>query len=96
MPKSWPNPPEMKIDVNKTYTATIETTAGTMTAELYPKDAPGHVNSFTLTLTHPGRWIGRCAQLCGLYHYGMDFYVQAVSPAAFDRFLRSHGGTETS
>lgn len=57
---------------------------------------PGHVNSFTLTLTHPGRWIGRCAQLCGLYHYGMDFYVQAVSPAAFDRFLRSHGGTETS
>ena len=57
---------------------------------------PGHVNSFTLTLTHPGRWIGRCAQLCGLYHYGMDFYVQAVSPAAFDRFLRSHGGTGTS
>jgi cyclophilin family peptidyl-prolyl cis-trans isomerase len=36
----------MKIDVNKTYTATIETTAGTITATLYPKDAPNHVNSF--------------------------------------------------
>jgi peptidyl-prolyl cis-trans isomerase B (cyclophilin B) len=46
MPKSWPNPPEMKIDVNKTYTAEIETTAGTIKANLYPKDAPGHVNSF--------------------------------------------------
>jgi peptidyl-prolyl cis-trans isomerase B (cyclophilin B) len=46
MPKSWPNPPEMKIDPNKTYTAEIETTAGKITANLYPKDAPGHVNSF--------------------------------------------------
>jgi cytochrome c oxidase subunit 2 len=57
---------------------------------------PGHINSFTLTLAHPGRWIGRCAQLCGLYHYGMDFYVQGVSPAAFDRFLRARGGTGVS
>jgi cytochrome c oxidase subunit 2 len=54
---------------------------------------PGHTNSFTTTLPHTGRWLGRCAQLCGLYHYEMDFYVQVVSPAAFDGFLRSHGGT---
>jgi cytochrome c oxidase subunit 2 len=50
---------------------------------------PGHTNTFTTTLTHTGRWLGRCAQLCGLYHYQMDFYVQVVSPAAFRHFLQS-------
>jgi peptidyl-prolyl cis-trans isomerase B (cyclophilin B) len=44
--KSYDKPPEMKIDVNKAYTATIETDAGTMVAELYPKIAPQTVNSF--------------------------------------------------
>ena len=44
--KTYDKPPEMKIDVNKTYTATIETDAGTMVAELYPKKAPQTVNSF--------------------------------------------------
>ena len=46
MAKQYPAPPAMKIDPNKTYTATIETTAGTMTAELWPKIAPQTVNSF--------------------------------------------------
>ena len=46
MAKQYPAPPAMKIDPNKTYTATIETTAGAMVAELYPKLAPHHVNSF--------------------------------------------------
>src|SRR4051812_26155781 len=44
--KTYDKPPEMKIDANKTYTATIETDAGTMVAELYPKIAPQTVNSF--------------------------------------------------
>jgi cyclophilin family peptidyl-prolyl cis-trans isomerase len=38
--------PEMKIDQNKKYTATIETTKGTMKAELYAKEAPKTVNNF--------------------------------------------------
>ena len=42
----YPNPPEMQIDPGKTYTATIETTAGTMTAELYAAEAPRTVNNF--------------------------------------------------
>jgi cytochrome c oxidase subunit 2 len=54
---------------------------------------PGHTNSFTTTLPQTGRWLGRCAQLCGLYHYQMDFYVQVVSPAAFGRFLQSGGAS---
>lgn len=39
-------PPEMAIDQNKKYTATIETTKGTMKAELFPKEAPMAVNNF--------------------------------------------------
>jgi peptidyl-prolyl cis-trans isomerase B (cyclophilin B) len=46
MAKQYPKPPEMKIDANKSYTVTIDTTHGSITAELYPKDAPNHVNSF--------------------------------------------------
>ena len=44
--KKYDKPPEMKIDKEKKYTATIETEAGTMVAELYPKIAPQTVNSF--------------------------------------------------
>ena len=54
---------------------------------------PGHTSTFTVTLSQTGRWIGRCAQLCGLYHYEMDFYLQAVSPSAFSAFIRARGGT---
>src|SRR5205807_5682734 len=39
-------PPKMTIDTNKTYTATIDTAEGPITLELYPKDAPQHVNSW--------------------------------------------------
>jgi cyclophilin family peptidyl-prolyl cis-trans isomerase len=46
MAKTYTAPPAMTIDPNKKYTVAIETTEGTMTAELFPKEAPGHVNSF--------------------------------------------------
>jgi cyclophilin family peptidyl-prolyl cis-trans isomerase len=38
--------PSMQIDASKKYTATIETTKGTMKAELYAKEAPKTVNNF--------------------------------------------------
>ena len=44
--KSYTQAPEMTIDPAKSYTATIETSAGTMTAELFPGDAPKTVNNF--------------------------------------------------
>jgi cyclophilin family peptidyl-prolyl cis-trans isomerase len=40
--------PEMAIDQNKTYIATIETTKGTLKAELFAKDAPMTVNNFVV------------------------------------------------
>jgi cytochrome c oxidase subunit 2 len=54
---------------------------------------PGHVDTFAVTFPHPGRWIGRCAQLCGLDHTSMDFWVQAMPAAAFGSWLRAGGGT---
>ena len=38
--------PPMTIDPNKTYRATIETSKGNIVMDLYPKDAPQHVNNF--------------------------------------------------
>lgn len=45
-PKSWSSPPDMKIDINKTYTAVMETSKGSFTIELFAKDAPQTVNNF--------------------------------------------------
>jgi cyclophilin family peptidyl-prolyl cis-trans isomerase len=44
--KSYDKPPAMTIDPAKTYTATIDTTAGTMVADLFPAEAPETVNNF--------------------------------------------------
>lgn len=46
MAKQYSSPPAMNIDPKKRYTATIDTSAGTMTAELYPDDAPATVNNW--------------------------------------------------
>ncbi len=44
--KSYAAPPPMSIDGARTYTATIDTSAGQMTAELFVADAPLTVNNF--------------------------------------------------
>ena len=44
--QKFPNPPCKIIDPNKSYTATIETTKGTMEVELFAADAPVTVNNF--------------------------------------------------
>ena len=55
--KRWDREPEMKIDPNKVYVARIETTAGPIVAELYPRQAPHHVNSFVF-LANSGYYDG--------------------------------------
>ncbi len=45
-PQSWDQPPEMQIDPTKRYQATIETSKGTITLDLYPQHAPKTVNNF--------------------------------------------------
>src|SRR5688500_20146532 len=46
MTKPYASAPPMTTDPKKTYTATMETTAGTITIQLDPTIAPQHVNSF--------------------------------------------------
>ena len=56
---------------------------------LFKRDVvPGRTNTFELTIRQEGRWIGRCAELCGEKHARMNFYVRAVSPEAYDAFVR--------
>jgi cyclophilin family peptidyl-prolyl cis-trans isomerase len=42
----YKSPPEFTIDPKKSYTATIDTTAGVMRAHLYADEAPNTVNNF--------------------------------------------------
>ena len=50
---------------------------------------PGRHNSFSFTPTQVGKYDGKCAELCGTYHSRMLFNVEVVSPAEYDRHLRS-------
>ncbi len=45
-PKSYTAPPPITIDVDKTYTAIIETEKGDLVLELFAKDVPMTVNNF--------------------------------------------------
>jgi cytochrome c oxidase subunit 2 len=59
----------------------------------YKMDAfPHHVNTFTLTLDRTGRWRGVCAEFCGERHHTMHFWLEAVSPERYDRWLKGHPG----
>jgi peptidyl-prolyl cis-trans isomerase B (cyclophilin B) len=46
MAKRYSSPPQMTIDANKNYTATIDTSKGTIVCDLFAKDAPKTVNNF--------------------------------------------------
>jgi cytochrome c oxidase subunit 2 len=56
---------------------------------LFKRDVfPGSIrNSFEVTLDREGRYVGRCAELCGTYHAFMQFELVVVSPERFDQFL---------
>ncbi|MGD8463143.1 MAG: peptidylprolyl isomerase [Anaerolineae bacterium] len=44
--KQWSTPPQMQIDEDVVYAATIETDRGEIELELYPEHAPKTVNNF--------------------------------------------------
>jgi len=56
---------------------------------LFKRDVfPGNVrNAFEVTLDREGRYVGRCAELCGTYHAFMQFELVVVSPEKYTRFL---------
>lgn len=73
-PRQFNAPPAMQIDANKKYTATIETSQGTMKAELFASEAPKTVNNFVF-LARQGYYEG------SPFHRIMkDFMVQTGDP----------------
>ena len=48
---------------------------------------PGHPNHFEVTPIRTGSFIGRCTELCGVYHSRMLFTVKIVTPAQFQRWI---------
>ena len=63
-------PPPMKIDRDATYTATIETSCGTIVIELDPKRAPQTVNSFV--------FLARQGYFDGQYFHRLDTSIDVV------------------
>ncbi len=57
---------------------------------------PGFTNRFDFNPTTTGTFIGRCSQLCGLYHSEMLFSVKVISPAAFSSWTASQAGKVTA
>jgi cytochrome c oxidase subunit 2 len=44
-------------------------------------------NVFQNTIDREGSFVGRCAELCGIYHSAMNFEVRALGPDRFDRYM---------
>jgi cytochrome c oxidase subunit II len=58
---------------------------------LFKRDVmPGNLrNQFEVTLDKTGRYVGRCAELCGTYHAFMQFELVSVTPEQFDTYLKA-------
>jgi cytochrome c oxidase subunit 2 len=49
---------------------------------------PGRYNHFRVTPTVIGDYVGKCYELCGVYHSRMNFHVRVVSSADYDAYLQ--------
>jgi peptidyl-prolyl cis-trans isomerase B (cyclophilin B) len=79
MAKQYPAPPPMTIDPNRQYTATFDTSKGSITCELFAKDAPETVNNFVF-LARDGFYDGTT-----FHRVIADFMVQGGDPTASGR-----------
>lgn len=77
----WDAPPAMQIDPQKSYTALLETSRGTIELALYPKVAPQHVNNFVF-LAREGFYDGLT-----FHRVVSDFVIQGGDPEG-----SGHGG----
>ena len=73
-PKQYSSPPPTTIDTSKTYTASIDTSAGVMTAELFASEAPLTVNNF-VHLAQDGFY-----EDCQFHRVIKDFMIQGGCP----------------
>jgi cytochrome c oxidase subunit 2 len=49
---------------------------------------PGKTNTFQVTPTEEGEYLGKCAELCGEYHSSMLFNVKVVSRDEYDAHIQ--------
>ena len=79
MPKRYEKPFDMKIDLKKQYTATIETNRGVIALKLYATQAPRTVNNF-VCLAEDGYYTG-----CTFHRVIPDFMIQGGDPTGTGR-----------
>jgi peptidyl-prolyl cis-trans isomerase B (cyclophilin B) len=79
MAKQYSAPPPLSIDAAKKYTATFETSRGTIVCDLFPQDAPKTVNNFVF-LAREGFYNGT-----QFHRVINDFMVQGGDPTATGR-----------
>ena len=79
MPKQYASAPAMSIDSTKTFTATFETSRGSIVVDLFPKDAPNTVNNFVF-LAREGFYNG-----VKFHRVIPDFMVQTGDPEGTGR-----------
>jgi len=65
---------------------------------LFKRDVfPGNiVNQFEVTIEQEGAYVGRCAELCGTYHFGMNFELRAVTAEQYAQFLAAKQAGRTT
>ena len=73
-PKQYESPPPTNIDPSKTYTATVNTSAGVMTLDLFAEAAPLTVNNFVF-LAQDGFY-----EDCQFHRVIRDFMIQGGCP----------------
>ena len=79
MPKKYDKPPAMTIDSSKSFTATFETSRGTIVCKLFASEAPITVNNFVF-LARDGFYDGT------VFHRVInDFMVQGGDPEGTGR-----------
>ncbi len=74
MPDQYSSPPAMTIDTTKNYAATIKTSGGTMTLELFAAETPATVNNFVF-LAREGFYDNG-----GFHRVLKDFMIQGGCP----------------
>jgi cytochrome c oxidase subunit 2 len=98
--------PLLEIPANETVRFNLVSTDVVHAFWIVPFDfkrdvIPGHPNHFEVTPTKTGTWIGRCSELCGVFHSRMLFRVKIVTPAQFQQWINGQqaqqiasGGTQ--
>ncbi|MGH3509961.1 MAG: aa3-type cytochrome oxidase subunit II [Nocardioidaceae bacterium] len=86
--------PTLVLPVNETVTVHLSSPdvihSFWVPAFLFKMDVvPGRHNHFSFTPTRKGDYVGRCAELCGVYHSRMLFKVRIVTHDQYAAYLQS-------